>query len=113
MLRRDHKPGCETPPANGRDRRTLGLTLDHEGSRPVLVPAWLFTVKGAADAEPLAQIAVDPKYLAPPVPPGGVPSGVNTASPNAVPPGPPTGMPAPGSTTPTAKPPASATTAPR
>jgi hypothetical protein len=64
MQRPDGEPGCaEVPPAEVTGG-TLGLLLDYDGQRPVLVPAWLFDVKG--EPEPVAQIAVDPSFLAPP-----------------------------------------------
>ena len=45
----------------------LGLALEHDvGSGALLVPAWLFTVRGAD--QPVAQVAVAPKYLATPNP---------------------------------------------
>jgi hypothetical protein len=47
-----------------------GLMLRHaEGGSALLVPAWLFAVRG--HAEPLPAVAVDPAYLAPPRPAGG------------------------------------------
>ena len=42
----------------------LGLTMAYDGSSPVLVPAWLFSIKGSDDPTPV--IAVDPRYLADP-----------------------------------------------
>jgi hypothetical protein len=50
--------------------------MAQDDGRPTLVPAWLFTVKG--QDEPLAQIAVEPTYLAPPT--------TATDDPSAVPP---------------------------
>ena len=44
----------------------LGLSLQWQGERPLLVPAWLFSVEGSP--HPLAQVAVDPAYLAAPEP---------------------------------------------
>ena len=46
----------------------LGLSFAWDGRTPLLVPAWLFDVKGSA--EPLIAVAVDPKYLADPEPIG-------------------------------------------
>lgn len=66
MVREDGEPGCaELPPAEVTGG-ALGLLLDYDGERPVLVPAWLFDVKG--QPEPAAQIAIDPSFLAPPAP---------------------------------------------
>jgi hypothetical protein len=65
MARPDGKPGCaEIPPAEVTGG-SLGLLLDYDGQRPVLVPAWLFDVKD--QPEPVAQVAIDPTFLAPPV----------------------------------------------
>jgi hypothetical protein len=48
----------------------LGLSLEHEADgTALLVPAWLFTVRGSD--QPVAQVAVAPQYLAAP-PPGPV-----------------------------------------
>jgi len=47
----------------------LGLTMAYDGTAPVLVPAWLFSIQGSDDPTPV--IAVDPKYLADPEPVGG------------------------------------------
>ena len=50
----------------------LGLELASDDGAPVLVPAWLFSVRGAT--EPLTAVAVEPRYLADPEPgtqPGG------------------------------------------
>lgn len=64
MAREDGEPGCaELPPAEVTGG-TLGLLLDYDGDHPVLVPAWLYDVKD--QPEPVAQIAVDPSFLAPP-----------------------------------------------
>lgn len=43
---------------------TYGLTLAFDQGRPVLVPAWLFAVRGSDT--PMARVAVDPRYLADP-----------------------------------------------
>ncbi|MCW2544838.1 MAG: hypothetical protein JWM40_2390 [Frankiales bacterium] len=54
--------GCEPPPPQEITGAKLGLTLRQTGKGDqLLVPAWLFTVKGWTD--PLGQIAVDKKYL--------------------------------------------------
>jgi hypothetical protein len=51
---------------------TLGLTLTYrDDGRPILVPAWLFDVRGSD--VPVAQIAVAPRYLGAPVPPSVAP----------------------------------------
>jgi hypothetical protein len=44
----------------------LGLELAYDAGAPVLVPAWLFSTRGSD--EPLAAIAVEPRYLADPAP---------------------------------------------
>ena len=62
------------------------------GERPLLVPSWLFDIKGST--EPLAVVAVDPAYLADPLPAdpgdgasgsggGSVPGSPGTADPGA------------------------------
>lgn len=86
MVRKDGKPGCEEPPPLDVTGAVLGLALDHDGKGAVLVPAWLFTVKG--QSEPTAQIAIDPAYLAPPAAPSAGPTDqpVNVATPEQVPP---------------------------
>ncbi len=81
MQRPDGEPGCaERPPAQVTGAH-LGLVLDTDGSGPLLVPAWLFDLHGRA--EPAAQVAVDPAYLATPVPPE---VGPPADEPSAVPP---------------------------
>lgn len=65
MRRPDGKPGCADLPPTVITGATLGLTMAQDAGRPTLVPAWLFTVRG--QDEPLAQVAVQPSYLAPPV----------------------------------------------
>lgn len=57
--------GCLEPPAPEITAAELGLQLvtDAEGEQ-LLVPAWLFTLKGSP--EPLAQVAVDPSFLGTP-----------------------------------------------
>lgn len=62
--RPDGKPGCADVPPTEIIAATLGVMLDQDNGDPVLVPAWLFSVKG--QDEPLTQIAVDPSYLGPP-----------------------------------------------
>jgi hypothetical protein len=47
----------------------FGLSLQYDGTSPLLVPSWLFDVKGSD--RPIAQVAVDPAYLAPPSNPCG------------------------------------------
>ncbi|MBV9292693.1 MAG: hypothetical protein JO222_09605 [Frankiales bacterium] len=67
MLRKDGKPGCASIPRPRITGAHLGLMPDVDGTRPVLVPAWLFTVAGSAD--PIAQLAIEPSFLAaPPTP---------------------------------------------
>jgi hypothetical protein len=68
-VRKDGEPGCADLPPTTVTGAMLGLMLDYDGTRPLLVPAWLFEVKG--QPEPIAQIAISPSYLAPvPVPSG-------------------------------------------
>jgi hypothetical protein len=64
MAREDGKEGCADIPPAEVTGGALGLLLDYDGERPVLVPGWLFDVKGQPD--PVAQIAIDPSFLAPP-----------------------------------------------
>jgi hypothetical protein len=64
MVRKDGKPGCAEMPPTEITGGSLGLMLDYDGTRAVLVPAWLFDVKDMPD--PMPQIAIDPSYLAPP-----------------------------------------------
>ena len=58
----------------------LGLMGASDAGAPVLVPAWLFTIKGTDD--PVAVVAVDPSYLADPAPgrPDGASSPPNPAT---------------------------------
>ena len=52
----------------------FGFSLQWEGERPLLVPSWLFDLKGGV--QPLAVVAVDPSYLLdPPAPSVDEPSG--------------------------------------
>jgi len=60
--RPDGKPGCADMPPTEVTGATLGAMLDQDNGKPVLVPAWLFTISGQDD--PVAQIAVDPSFLA-------------------------------------------------
>jgi hypothetical protein len=64
MVREDGKDGCAEIPPSEVTGGALGLLLDYDAERPVLVPAWLFDIKG--QPEPVAQIAIDPSFLAPP-----------------------------------------------
>lgn len=66
-VRPDGGPGCaDVPPAEITGAR-LGLQLDYDGQRAVLVPAWLFDLRD--QPEPVVQIAVDPAFLGqPPTP---------------------------------------------
>ena len=66
MLRPDGKPGCAPIPPSEVTGATLGLTLDYDENKPMLVPAWLFAVKG--QDIPVAQVAVQPQFLATPTP---------------------------------------------
>lgn len=73
MQRKDGQPGCEEPAPTVISGATLGLTLDYEQALraddpggPLLVPAWLFTVKNSTETIPW--IAVDPAYLEQPSP---------------------------------------------
>ena len=65
--RTDGKPGCAEIPPTEVTGATLGVMLDQDGNDAVLVPAWLFSIKGQDD--PVTQIAIDPSYLAQPTPP--------------------------------------------
>ena len=60
--RPDGKPGCADIPPTEVTGASLGVMLDQDNGRPVLVPAWLFTISGQDD--PVSQIAVDPSFLA-------------------------------------------------
>ena len=75
--RKDGKPGCADIPPTEITGATLGVMLDQDGNDQVLVPAWLFSVKGQDD--PLTQIAIDPSYLAQPTPPS--PEPIQSAEP--------------------------------
>jgi hypothetical protein len=85
-------------PACGGPMEVIGATFGRSvqwegaGERPLLVPSWLFDIKGAT--ERVAIVAVDPAYLADPLPtdPGsgasgsggsGVPGSPGTADPGA------------------------------
>jgi hypothetical protein len=70
--RPDGKPGCADIPPAEVTGATLGLQLDYDGRRAVLVPAWLFDVRD--QPEPAVQIAVDPSLLGPPPTPLGAPA---------------------------------------
>ena len=75
--RKDGKPGCADIPPTEITGATLGLMLDQDGNDSVLVPAWLFSIKGQDD--PVTQIAIDPSYLAQPTPPS--PEPIQSAEP--------------------------------
>jgi hypothetical protein len=92
--------GAESPGAGPAGARSAGArsagaesaeagSAGAESGTAMLVPAWLYSVRG--DLPPLAAPAVDPRYLVPPPPPGrpGVPA-------RAPPPPPVTGSAAPG-----------------
>ena len=66
MARPDGQPGCAPIPPSEITGAKLGLTLDYDSGKPVLVPAWLFAVKG--QTAPVMQVAVAPQYLATPSP---------------------------------------------
>ena len=74
LRRPDGKPGCADIPPTVITGATLGLAMAQDAGRPTLVPAWLFTVRG--QDEPLAQVAVEPSYLAPPPTPSDLPGSV-------------------------------------
>lgn len=65
---RDTATVCPEPTPQVVTGATLGLTLAQDGDEPVLVPAWLFDVRGSD--EPLVAIAVQPQFLADPDPAG-------------------------------------------
>ena len=91
MRRPDDKPGCADIPPTAITGASLGLSIAHDSGRPTLVPAWLFTVKG--QDEPLAQVAVEARFLAPPATvsddstPGSVPPGGGETKPVVTPAG--------------------------
>jgi len=61
------KSACPTFPPPVVTDIVLGLNLTEDATGPLLVPAWLFTIKD--DFEPTAVTAVQPKYIgAPPTP---------------------------------------------
>lgn len=89
QVRKDGKPGCEPIPPTVITGASLGLALRHDLERPLLVPAWLFSVKGSTT--PLAVVAVDPHWIKPPavtVPKPLPPQSVNPAGPADDPAGP-------------------------
>lgn len=54
--------GCQAPPPAQVTGATLGLTLQPlRGGSQLLVPAWLFALKGMTD--PVSVVAVQPQYL--------------------------------------------------
>lgn len=84
-VRTDGRPGCEPAAPTVIIRARLGLALRHEPDRALLVPAWLFDVAGGG--QPLAMVAVAPRFLATSFPatptpvPMGVPKSVAPATP--------------------------------
>ncbi|MFJ4470628.1 hypothetical protein ACIP2X_24550, partial [Streptomyces sp. NPDC089424] len=72
---------CEEAPSSAPrepiavEDAVFGLASHSVGTRPALVPAWLFEVRapGAQDSHTVAYPAIDPKYLSP-APPEGRPS---------------------------------------
>ncbi len=84
--------GCAPPEQSKVTGAELGLMLATDSGRPVLVPAWLFTVAGQPD--PLAVPAVHSRFLAPPVEPkpagttAAEPGGGGGSQPQSVPPAP-------------------------
>lgn len=63
---KDGKTVCPEPAPVVVTGASLGLELASDGGEPVLVPAWLFDVRGSD--EPLAAVAVEPRFLADPDP---------------------------------------------
>ena len=61
---RDGRTVCPEPEPVVVTGAVLGLELAVDDTGEVLVPAWLFTVRGSAD--PLVSVAVQPQYLAEP-----------------------------------------------
>lgn len=93
MVRKDGKPGCEPPQPMKVTGAKLGLMLDQDQKGSILVPAWLFAIDG--QTQPVAQLAIDPAYIASPTTPTPEPGGpVNSTSPESVPPAPPSASPA-------------------
>jgi len=85
--RPDGKPGCADIPPTEVTGASLGVMLDQDNGNPVLVPAWLFSIKGQDD--PVTQIAIDPSFLGPPpTPPAVEPAGPATDVPMQVEPAP-------------------------
>lgn len=62
-VRTDGKPGCEEPAPPVVVGAHLGLMLDRDREGALLVPAWLFELKGSTDTVPW--VAIDPAYLEP------------------------------------------------
>lgn len=98
--------GCAPSPQVSVTGATLGMMMAIDSVRPVLVPAWLFTV--AAQADPIAVVAVESRYLGMPKPEpssatsdpgsggGSQPKSEPPAPPTSVPPGGPTSIHNPG-----------------
>ncbi len=63
---KDGRTVCPTPTPLVVTGAVLGLELASDDGAPVLVPAWLFTVRDSD--EPLAAIAVEPRFLGDPDP---------------------------------------------
>jgi hypothetical protein len=63
---KDGRTVCPEPAPLVVTGAVLGLELASDGGEPVLVPAWLFDVRGSD--EPLAAVAVEPRFLADPEP---------------------------------------------
>jgi hypothetical protein len=85
--RPDGKPGCADMPPTEVTGASLGVMLDQDNGKPVLVPAWLFAISGQDD--PVAQIAVDPSFLGPPpTPPAAEPAQPAVDEPMSVAPSP-------------------------
>lgn len=63
---KDGSTVCPTPTPLVVTGAVLGLELASDDGTPVLVPAWLFTVRDSD--EPLAAIAVEPRFLGDPGP---------------------------------------------
>lgn len=96
--------GCAPAPQVRVTGAKLGLMMAFDSIRPLLVPAWLFTVEGQVD--PVAVVAVESRFLRTPTTPkpssatsgspgaggGSLPKSEPPAAPSAVPPAGPTSL---------------------